>query len=111
MNDLESSLDDLINTINNEDYIIRLKVLERIIDNDYELSYKFNRLKEVQKEIVNARYYKKDGIKSLENELNTLKEEIKDLPLVSEYQDLLDMAYDTLLGIKDILESELNKSI
>ncbi len=111
MNSIDEALSDLICAINNDEDIKRLHELENIIDNDFELKSKFSRLKEVQKELVNARYYKKDNTRVLEKELSSLKEEIKDLPLVSEYTDLLDIAYNILLDIKDILENELNKSI
>lgn len=111
MNSIDEALSNLICAINNDEDIKRLHELESIIDNDFELKSKFSRLKEVQKELVNARYYKKDNTRALEKELSSLKEEIKDLPLVSEYTDLLDIAYNILLDIKDILENELNKSI
>ncbi len=111
MNNLDIAVSNLIKMINCDEDIKRLHELENVVDNNKELKDKFSRLKEVQKELVNARFYKKDNPQLLEKELENLKEEIKELPLISEYTDLLEIAYNMLLDIKNILETELNKSI
>lgn len=109
MNNIDEIKDELINKINELESIKRLKALEKVIDSNDSFKPKFDLLKELQKKLVNARYYKKDNtVKELEKEISLVKEDISNIVFMDEYLDLLEEAYYLIKNISNIIEYEIN---
>lgn len=108
----KNSLDILIDDINNLECISRLHKLEVYIDKNEDIKDKLEEIKNVQKQMVNSAYYHKPNAKKeYEEKLIQLKQQLKDIPFVEEYIDLLNEAYYILLNITSTIESEINNSL
>lgn len=112
MKNVKESLQVLIDDINNLPYIIRLHELEPYIDQNEEIKDKLEEIKMIQKQMVNSAYFHKTNAKKdYEEKLEGLKQELKDIPFVEEYIDLLNEAYYTLKNIVSTIEEEINNSL
>jgi len=112
MNNIDKPKEELINSISNLPFVKRLHELEKIIDNNPELKNKILEMKSIQKNLVNAKHYDLVNQAALdEKRLKAIKEDILNTPLLEEYLDLLDEAYEMLQNISRIIEGELNNSI
>lgn len=112
MNKIEESVKELIDSINALPQIKRLHELEVVLDKNEEIKSQLSRLKEVQKNMVNARYYSLPNQAELDAlEIKKIKESISNTPLLEEYIDLLNEAYMMLSNISKIIEDVLNNSI
>lgn len=112
MNKIEESVKELIDSINALPQIKRLHELEVVLDKNEEIKSQLSRLKEVQKNMVNARYYSLPNQVELDAlEIKKIKESISNTPLLEEYIDLLNEAYMMLSNISKIIEDVLNNSI
>lgn len=108
----KNSLSILIDDINNLECIRRLHKLEVYIDKNEDIKNKLEEIKNVQKQMVNCTYYHKPNAKKeYEEKLRQLKQQLKDIPFVEEYIDLLNEAYYILLNITSTIESEINNSL
>lgn len=106
----EEALSNLIAAINEKPYIKRLHELESIIDSNEAVTSKLNEMHDIEKKLVNARYYgKTNAVKLYQDELDKIKEEISDIPYLDEYLDLLDEAYMEIKNIASIIEDNINK--
>ncbi len=105
----EESLNNLIDEINNIDEVKRLHELENVFVNNKEVNAVLSRMHNVEKKLVNARYYKKENAAiQYEEELKGIQEEIHNIPLLDEYIELLEGNYCMLKNITSIIDDELN---
>ncbi len=109
---MNKELNSLISSINNIEEIKRLKELEKIIDSNPDILSKFEKLKGIAKQLVNARYYNnKEKVASLDKEYKEMYESISNIVFVEEYLELLDDAYNLLKVISETIESEINNEL
>lgn len=108
----EEALKELIKAINNDSLIERLHLLETVIDKNPLVNDLFDEMHEVERKLVNARYYKKNSsAEQYEKELESIKERIEEIPFLDEYLELLDMAYNELKNVFMIIENDINNCI
>jgi cell fate (sporulation/competence/biofilm development) regulator YmcA (YheA/YmcA/DUF963 family) len=90
--------------------IIRYKKIEEIINNHKELKAKFNELKAVQKQLVNAKEIgKPQAIEAFQAKFDTLYEAIESYPLMSEYLALQSDINAMIQSIVKIIEDGIEK--
>lgn len=107
-----NSLDKVKEYFNSLPEVIRIKELEKFIDNNEEINDKLSELKEIQKKMVNSKEYNQiNQYNELSISYNELKEEIVDYPFVEEYLELLDIVNDMLLNFTNIIEYNIAKII
>lgn len=103
-----NSVKDLIKAINENTDVVRFKELEKIIDNDNELSKEYKKLIDLQKDMVQKEaknHSKKDEVKQRYNEQLDV---VMGHYLMQEYLDVLQVVNDDLQMIKEIITQELN---
>lgn len=105
----DESLDLLIKSINDLDFIKRLKELESIINKNDDINKSIEKMRDAEKKLVNAKYYGvKSDIELYEKELKNIEEEMSDIPFLDEYLELLEEAYLMVKNISLIIENEIN---
>lgn len=103
-----SKLENLINEITDDEAVKRFKKLEKIIDTDQALNSDYNKLKELQKVMVNKR---EKGSKDLELaviEYETAKANLLKHVILNEYLELLEEINYDLGLIQKIISEEIN---
>jgi len=109
VSNLDTIKSDLIKSINELPNVKRLKELEAIIDSNPDINTKFDDLKLIQQNLVNARYYKvSDKITEYSSKLEAIKQEINNIPFLDEYLELLEEAYLMLNNISKIISNEIS---
>ncbi len=109
MNNLDQIKADLINSISQLPNIKRLKELESIIDSNPNINTKFDDLKLIQQNLVNARYYKvQEKVVEYQSKLDNITKEINDIPFLDEYLELLEEAYLMLNNVSKIISDEIS---
>ncbi len=107
-----NSLDKVKEYFNSLPEVIRIKELEKFIDNNAEINNKLSELKEIQKKMVNSKEYNQiNQYNELSISYNNLKQEIIDYPFVEEYLELLDIVNDMLLNFTNSIEYKIDKII
>jgi len=100
----------LIQMIEEDEEIQRYKQIELAINQNRELKAKFNELKSVQKQLVNAKHIgKKEAIDAFQTRYDALYEAIEAYPLMSDYLALQSDINDMIQSIVGILEEGLEK--
>ncbi|HOI85703.1 MAG TPA: YlbF family regulator [Acholeplasmataceae bacterium] len=100
----------LIQMIEEDEEIQRYKRIELAINQNRELKAKFNELKSVQKQLVNAKHIgKKEAIDAFQTRYDALYEAIEAYPLMSDYLALQSDINDMIQSIVGILEEGLEK--
>lgn len=100
----------LIQMIEEDEEIQRYKRIELAINQNRELKVKFNELKSVQKQLVNAKHIgKKEAIDAFQTRYDALYEAIEAYPLMSDYLALQSDINDMIQSIVGILEEGLEK--
>ncbi len=100
----------LINMILQNEEIQRYKRIEKLINNNIELKDKVNQLKDLQKQLINAKQIqKKQAIIEFEGRYNLLLNEIETYPLMSDYLALQGDINEMLQHIQFILEDGIKK--
>jgi cell fate (sporulation/competence/biofilm development) regulator YmcA (YheA/YmcA/DUF963 family) len=100
----------LILMIEEDEEIQRYKRIELAINQNRELKAKFNELKSVQKQLVNAKHIgKKEAIDAFQMRYDALYEAIEAYPLMSDYLALQSDINDMIQSIVGILEEGLEK--
>lgn len=103
-----NSLKKLINELENDQLIIRFKKIEKIIDQNENITSDFKNLLELQKKMVNDQEKNLLNIKKSTKAYNDAKSALTSNLLISEYLELLeDINYD-LQMIQDIIGNEIN---
>ncbi|VEU80684.1 YlbF family regulator [Haploplasma axanthum] len=102
----------IIEKIKNEPKIKRYKELEDILNQNQEVSHKIEELKNIQKQMINAKNLGKIEIQTkLENDYQNKLEEIENYPLMTEYMDLQEEINVFLQNIKEIIESGIDSDL
>ncbi len=105
-----SEKDKLIEMIETHPDIIRYKKIEKLINEHQELKDKFNELKAIQKQLVNAKQIqKKEAILHFEKQYLELLSTIENYPLMSEYLALQNDINDMLQEITKIIEEGIEE--
>lgn len=100
----------LIQMIEEDEEIQRYKRIELAINQNRELKAKFNELKSVQKQLVNAKHIgKKEAIDAFQTRYDALYEAIEAYPLMSDYLALQSDINDMIQSIVGILEEGIEK--
>lgn len=101
--------DKVVDEILKSDKVKRYKELEKVINNNKEISKKMDELKDIQKQIIHAeKLMKKELLDKLNQQYDTLTNEIHNYPLMAEYMDLQVEINDFLQNFKMILENGLD---
>ena len=107
-----NSFDKLIETLNNDPYIKRIKEIEEYIDNNDILKKLIKKRQEVARKLLNAKH--NGDIKdyqSNQSEYDVLTQNILDFPFVEEYLDLLEDYNERLQEMVSYLGSNINKGL
>lgn len=100
----------LLMMIQNLPEVIRYKAIEEVINNHKELKAKFNELKAVQKQLVNAKEIgKSKAIEAFQQKFDTLYQAIEAYPLMSEYLALQSDINEMIQSIVSIIEDGITK--
>lgn len=105
-----SEKEKLLQMIQEHPSIIRYKKIEEIINNHRELKGKFNELKAVQKQLVNAKEIgKTQAIEAFQAKFDELYLTIESYPLMSEYLALQSDINEMVQSIVKIIEEGIEK--
>lgn len=104
----------LIQMLLEDEEIKRYKRIEEYINSNKELKEKFNELKAVQKQLVNAKHIgKTEAVQALETKYNDIYETIESYPLMSDYMalqsDINEMIQHVVAIIEDGLDEDFKK--
>ncbi len=103
-----NSLNKLINELKKDELIVRFQKLEKIIDQDREISIKFKNLLELQKKMVNDREKNQKNFQHSSKIYESAKSALTSNIVIHEYIDLLeDINYD-LQMIQNIIATEIS---
>ncbi len=103
---------DLIEAFTNEEEVKRIHDLEKIIDNDEDLNMRFEDIKKLQRKMVLAKSKGElKAYKEYKELYNDKLSSFNDLPIVSEYFDLLEEVDLVLVNVSKTIEEEINKKI
>ncbi|MBQ3253760.1 MAG: YlbF family regulator [Acholeplasmatales bacterium] len=90
----------------------RIKELENYIDNNKDINESFNKIKDIQKQLVNSKEFNQMNQYSiLLNEYEKEKDRLINLPFVEEYLELLEIVNNMLLNLTEEISNKLNKEI
>ena len=100
----------LIKMIEDNQQIQRYKNIEKAINSNLELKAKINKLKALQKQLINAKHIeKKEAILDLEKQYETVLNEIEEYPLMSDYLALQGDINEMIQTIQSIIEEGILK--
>ncbi|MDD3067491.1 MAG: YlbF family regulator [Acholeplasmataceae bacterium] len=100
-----SEKDKLIQMVKENETIIRYKKIEKIINEHQEIKEKIQKLKAIQKQLVNAKEIgKTEAVIAFQEKFDTLYQEIEEFPLMSEYLALQSDINDMMQSIQDIIQ-------
>ena len=88
----------------------RYQELEKIIHQDQVLLHSYEKLKELQKQLVNAKT-KNQATQKIEKAYNIKYQELLMHPLMGEYLELIESINSDLQMIQDIITSEINMDL
>lgn len=107
-----NSIDKLIDYFNTLPEVIRLKELDSYISNNKEIDIKFNELKQIQKQMVNAKEFNQfNQLKVYKEEYEKKKKELNEIPFLEEYLFLLDIVDNMLKRLASEIEYRIDKEI
>ncbi len=102
----------LIEMIKNNETIKRYQAIEKVLNDNKELKLKINKLKTIQKQLINAKEINKpESIKHFDRLYHELLEEIEAYPLMSDYLALQGDINDMIQHITQIIEDGVNKEL
>lgn len=103
--------EEFLKLLENNPIIERYKKLEAVINKDNELKNKIQNLKNIQKQLVNAKEYNKHKmIEMYENKYDMLYNEISEIPLLSEYLALQSDINELLQDVQEIIQVGIETS-
>ena len=106
---MNNKLLDYFNTIPE---VIRLKELKNYIESNEKIINKFDEIKNVQKQIVNAREFNQiNQLKVYEDEYKRLNQELLDIPFVEEYLELMNYVDQMINSFVKEVEYQIDKKI
>ena len=102
----------LLGYFNNIPEVIRLKELKNYIESNEKIINKFDEIKNVQKQIVNAREFNQiNQLKVYEDEYKRLNQELLDIPFVEEYLELMNYVDQMIKSFVKEVEYQIDKKI
>ncbi|MBU1143941.1 MAG: YlbF family regulator [Firmicutes bacterium] len=100
----------LIQMLLENDDIQRYKRIEKHINSNKELKAKFNELKAIQKQLVNAKHIgKAEAVKTFQERYDACLEVIESYPLMSDYLALQSDINEVLQTVINIIEDGIEK--
>ena len=110
LNDIEKDIDDLVSSIKESDKYKRYILVRDKIKEDKDIMDRINKVKSIQKEIVNLKYKGKD-YKDKDLEIESILKELNSYPIYLEYDYLVEDLNYMLKYIKESIEDEINKIV
>ena len=102
----------LLDYFNNIPEVIRLKELKNYIESNEKIINKFDEIKNVQKQIVNAKEINQiNQLKVYEDEYKRLNQELLDIPFVEEYLELMNYVDQMINSFVKEVEYQIDKKI
>ena len=102
----------LLDYFNNIPEVIRLKELKNYIESNEKIINKFDEIKNVQKQIVNAREFNQiNQLKVYEDDYKRLNQELLDIPFVEEYLELMNYVDQMINSFVKEVEYQIDKKI
>ncbi len=102
----------LLDYFNNIPEVIRLKELKNYIESNEKIINKFDEIKNVQKQIVNAKEFNQiNQLKVYEDEYKRLNQELLDIPFVEEYLELMNYVDQMINSFVKEVEYQIDKKI
>ena len=102
----------LLDYFNNIPEVIRLKELKNYIESNEKIINKFDEIKNVQKQIVNAKEFNQiNQLKVYEDEYKRLNQELLDIPFVEEYLELMNYVDQMINSFVKEVEYLIDKKI
>ena len=102
----------LLDYFNNIPEVIRLKELKNYIESNDKIINKFDEIKNVQKQIVNAKEFNQiNQLKVYEDEYKRLNQELLDIPFVEEYLELMNYVDQMINSFVKEVEYQIDKKI
>ncbi len=102
----------LLNYFNNIPEVIRLKELKNYIESNEKIINKFDEIKNVQKQIVNAKEFNQiNQLKVYEDDYERLNQELLDIPFVEEYLELMNYVDQMINSFVKEVEYQIDKKI
>ncbi len=102
----------LLDYFNNIPEVIRLKELKNYIESNEKIINKFDEIKNVQKQIVNAKEFNQiNQLKVYEDEYKRLNQELLDIPFVEEYLELMNYVDQMINSYVKEVEYQIDKKI
>ncbi len=106
------NLDNLFALLDKDPYLERMHNLEMSMDQNKEIVNLINKKKEISKNMINSKVIGlTNNYLALKNEYDIINEQIKDIPFLDEYLDLLEYYNDYLKTIISYLEDAINKEL
>jgi cell fate (sporulation/competence/biofilm development) regulator YmcA (YheA/YmcA/DUF963 family) len=103
-----SKLTETLELLTSDPNIIRYRQLEELINNDSVIKQHFAKLKNLQKQITNAKHFNKVNlVKSLEEQYQLVYIELSENGFFNEYLDLQSYCNEVLLQMRTILSENL----
>lgn len=103
------SLKNLISEIEQDESVIRFKILLRFVDQNENLKNDYKELLNLQKKMVNDREKNPENLEKSTQKYEKAKSDLTSNIVISEYLDLLDELNSDLQLIQNIIEFELSK--
>ncbi len=103
-----SKLNELINSLQNDEQIIRFKELEKIIDHNESIKNDFEKMLSLQKTMVQKEFKKSKDLDQAKAKYQKQRNHLMKYPIIDEYLDLLDAINSDLNMIKTIIEQEID---
>ena len=102
----------LLDYFNNIPEVIRLKELKNYIESNEKIINKFDEIKNVQKQLVNAKEFNQiNQLKVYEDEYKRLNQELLDIPFVEEYLELMNYVDQMINSFVKEVEYQIDKKI
>ena len=102
----------LIQMIKNNPDIKRYQAIEKVLNENNELKLKINKLKTVQKQLINAKELnKQESIEHFDEIYKKLLDDIEAYPLMSDYLALQGDINEMMQHITQIIEDGVNKEL
>ncbi|MCF7925846.1 MAG: YlbF family regulator [Candidatus Izimaplasma sp.] len=102
-----TKLDELIEAIQNEAAVKRYKKLEKIINNDSQLSKDYQALITTQKQVVNYEHKNDPRLKEAQKDYQIILEQLEQHPLFNEFIELQEWVNNDLKMLQAMIEDAL----
>lgn len=102
----------LASMLSNTEEINRFKQVEANINSNKKVQQLINKIKALQKQAVNLQAYdKKDALKQIEAEIDSLQDELDSIPVVQEFKETQVLVNDMLQLITSTIAREVTNNV